>query len=85
MLSILFTKLPYYVTLMVVIAIVSIPEGLPMVIDMSLAFSMRKMYIDGLLVKEMDAPERMGGIDEICCGKTGTLTEGKMKVASFYC
>lgn len=44
-----------------------------------------KMYGDKILVRQLDAPERMGGVDEICCGKTGTITKGDMKVAAFYC
>jgi magnesium-transporting ATPase (P-type) len=32
------------------------------------------MYKDGILIRKFDAPERMGAIDEICCGKSGTLT-----------
>jgi Ca2+-transporting ATPase len=60
--GVVITKLPYYFTLLVVIAVVSIPEGLPMTIGMALAYSMDKMHADGLLVKKFDAPERLGGV-----------------------
>lgn len=38
-----------------------------------------------MLVRKLDAPEKMGAIEEICCGKTGTITKGEMKVAQFHC
>jgi magnesium-transporting ATPase (P-type) len=82
--GLILTKLPYYVTLLVIIAVVSIPEGLPLTVDMSLSYSMDKMYKDGLLIRKFDAPERMGAIEEIICGKTGTLTEAKLRVQRFY-
>ena len=55
--------------------IVAIPEGLPLTIGISLAFSVLRMYhTDKILVKKLDAPEKMGEIEEIICGKTGTIT-----------
>ena len=36
---------------------------------------------DGILVRNLEAPEKMGTIEEVICGKTGTLTSGKMKMA----
>jgi P-type E1-E2 ATPase len=65
----------------VVLWMVSVPEGLALAIGISLAFSVMKMYGDKLLVRNLDAPEKMGSIEEICCGKTGTITTGNMKVA----
>jgi P-type E1-E2 ATPase len=64
----------------VVLAIVSIPEGLPLAIGVSLAFSVMKMFDDNLIVRKLDAPEKMGSIEEILCGKTGTITSGNMKI-----
>jgi P-type Ca2+ transporter type 2C len=52
---------------------------------MSLAYSMKRMYRDGLLIQKTDATEKMGGVEEVCCGKSGTLTVGKLKVGKFYC
>ena len=66
---------------MVVIAVVSIPEGLPLAVGVSLAFSVMKMHDDKLLVRKLDAPEKMGAVEEILCGKSGTITTAKMKVA----
>jgi len=77
--------LPYYINLLVVMAVVSIPEGLPLTIGVSLAFSVMNMFKDKILIRKLDSPEKMGGVDEICCGKTGTVTQGSMKVAQFHC
>jgi len=79
--AVLFSKLSSQINFIVVLAIVSIPEGLPLAIGVSLAFSVMKMYNDKLLVRKLDAPEKMGAIEEICCGKTGTITRGDMKVS----
>ena len=83
--GILFKKLPQHVNLIAVLVVVSIPEGLPLTIGISLAFSVMKMYGDKILVRKLDAPEKMGGAQEICCGKTGTITSNDMKVSMFYC
>jgi Ca2+-transporting ATPase len=74
-------KIAESLNIAVVLIVVSVPEGLPLTIGVSLAFSVMKMYSEKILVRKLDAPERMGGIDEICCGKTATLTKNKMRVA----
>ena len=79
----LFSKLTSQINLCVVLIVVSVPEGLPLTVGVSLAFSVKKMFADKILVRELDAPERMGAVEEICCGKTGTLTKGAMKVTQF--
>lgn len=38
-----------------------------------------------ILIRNLNAPEKMGSIEQICCGKTATLTENNMKVKEFYC
>ena len=73
-----------YLTLGVTMAIVSIPEGLPLAVSISLAYSVMRMKDDSILVKDLNSPEKMGGVDEIMTGKTGTLTTNEMKVAAFY-
>ena len=77
-------KLTEYLTLAITMAIVSIPEGLPLAVSISLAYSAMRMNNDKILVKSLKAPELMGGMTEICTGKTGTLTKNDMKVVSFY-
>jgi len=68
-----------------VILLVAIPEGLPMSVSISLAHSTTRMYkYENILIRKLDAPERMGQITEICCGLTGTLTSGDMRVEKFY-
>ena len=77
-------RIAHIFTLPFVILIVAIPEGLPMAIGISLAFSVMKMKKDKILVKTLESPEVMGRVDEICTGKTATLTKGTMKVGAFY-
>lgn len=64
----------------IILIIVSAPEGLPITIQISLAFSVFKMIKQSILVRDLNAPEKMGSIDELCCSKTATLTQNKMKV-----
>lgn len=72
--------------MLVVLFVVVVPEGLPLTIGVSLAFTTGRMYTeDKILVKRLDAPEKMGEVNEILVGKTSTLTTGKMKVRQFLC
>lgn len=65
--------------------VVSIPEGLPLTIGISLAFSVLEMFNDDrILVRKLDAPEKMAGCEELLVGKTAILTQNKMKVHTFY-
>jgi magnesium-transporting ATPase (P-type) len=83
--SLVFKKIAESLTLVLIIIMVAVPEGLPMTIGISLAFSVKRMMEDGILVKNLNAPEIMGQVTEICTGKTGTLTEmDGMKVEMFY-
>lgn len=74
------------VMLAVTLIVVSVPEGLPMSVTLSLALSMRKMLKHNNLVRRMHACETMGAATVICTDKTGTLTQNKMQVyqANFY-
>jgi len=74
-----------FLNISVVLVVVSVPEGLPLTIGVSLAFSVMTMYQKNILVRKLDAPEKLGGVDEIVCGKTATLTKNKMRVNEFYC
>ncbi len=75
-------------TLMVAVAlvVVSVPEGLPMAVTLSLAYSMRRMLRTNNLVRKMHACETMGATTVICTDKTGTLTQNRMQVykADFF-
>lgn len=62
------------------LVVVSVPEGLPMAVTMSLAYSMRRMLKTNNLVRRMHACETMGATTVICTDKTGTLTQNQMTV-----
>ena len=69
-----FKRICESITLVLIIIMVAVPEGLPMTIGISLAYSVKRMMDDGILVKDLTSPEVMGQVTEICTGKTGTLT-----------
>ncbi len=75
-------------TLMVAVTlvVVAVPEGLPMAVTLSLAYSMRRMLKTNNLVRKMHACETMGATTVICTDKTGTLTQNRMQVykADFF-
>jgi len=58
----------------VAIVAVAIPEGLPLAVTISLAYSVGQMFKENNLVRRLEASETMGGANEICTDKTGTLT-----------
>lgn len=80
------TYLLQTVMLAVTLLVVSVPEGLPMAVTLSLAYSMRRMLKTHNLVRKLHACETMGATTVICTDKTGTLTQNRMRVASmqFY-
>lgn len=65
----------------VTLIVVAVPEGLPMAVTLSLAYSMRRMLKTNNLVRRMHACETMGAATVICTDKTGTLTQNQMRVA----
>jgi len=70
----------------VTLIVVAVPEGLPMAVTLSLAYSMSRMLKTNNLVRKMHACETMGATTVICTDKTGTLTQNKMQVheAKFF-
>jgi len=58
--------------------VVAVPEGLPLAVMISLAYSVSKMLKDNNFVKKLASCEIMGGANNICSDKTGTLTKNKM-------
>lgn len=73
-------------TVMIVVAliVVAVPEGLPMAVTLSLAYSMKSMLKTNNLVRKMHACETMGATTVICTDKTGTLTQNRMTVREAY-
>ncbi|XP_030953227.1 calcium-transporting ATPase 10, plasma membrane-type-like isoform X2 [Quercus lobata] len=72
------------VTVAVTIVVVAVPEGLPLAVTLTLAYSMRKMMADKALVRRLSACETMGSATTICSDKTGTLTLNQMTVVEAY-
>ncbi|KAK9146561.1 hypothetical protein Sjap_006464 [Stephania japonica] len=68
----------------VTIVVVAIPEGLPLAVTLTLAYSMKRMMGDQALVRKLSACETMGSATTICTDKTGTLTLNEMKVTRFW-
>jgi magnesium-transporting ATPase (P-type) len=73
-----------YITQFFAVIIVVIPDGLTLVISLSIAFSLKPMRENGLLIKDIESPEIIGTINHILIGKTGTLTTGNLKVNKFW-
>lgn len=68
----------------IVLIVAAVPEGLPTIVAVSLSINIIKLSQQNALVKKMIASETVGCINVICSDKTGTLTENKMTVASYY-
>ena len=71
--------LGYFVNALTIVAC-AVPEGLPLAVTISLAYSMRQMMKDNNFVRKLNACETMGSATVICADKTGTLTQNKMNV-----
>jgi Ca2+ transporting ATPase len=68
----------------ITIVVVAVPEGLPLAVTISLAYSVNQMRKENNLVRRLEAAETMGGANEILTDKTGTLTQNKMTVIQLY-
>jgi P-type E1-E2 ATPase len=73
-----------FIIIAITVIVVAVPEGLPLAVTIALAFSVMKMKEENNLVRKLDASETMGGANEICTDKTGTLTKNQMSVMKFY-
>lgn len=73
-----------YLIVGVAVIVVAVPEGLPLAVMISLAYSISKMLEDNNDVKRLSSCEIMGGADNICSDKTGTLTLNMMKVTNIW-
>lgn len=73
-----------YFIIGITVVVVAIPEGLPLAVTLSLAYSTKKMLKDNNLVRKLAACETMGGASMICSDKTGTLTQNKMSLVNVW-
>ena len=80
----LIKELVRFLIVAITIIVVAIPEGLPLAVTISLAYSVGKMKDENCLVRRIDASETMGGADQICTDKTGTLTKNQMETKAIY-
>jgi P-type E1-E2 ATPase len=78
------SSLVNFIIIAITVIVVAVPEGLPLAVTIALAFSVSKMKLENNLVKKLEASETMGGANEICTDKTGTLTKNQMSVMKFY-
>ncbi len=69
-------------TIAITIVVVAVPEGLPLAVTLSLAYTTQRMAKDNALVRELAACETMGAATVVCSDKTGTLTAGAMTLHS---
>ncbi len=79
-----FTEWLKYLIVAIAIIVVAVPEGLPLAVMITLAFSVRMMLKDQNFVKKLASCEIMGGANNICSDKTGTLTMNKMTVTNIF-
>lgn len=80
----LIKELVRFLIVAITIIVVAIPEGLPLAVTISLAYSVGKMKDQNCLVRRIDASETMGGADQICTDKTGTLTKNQMETKAIF-
>eukprot|EP01018_Ginkgo_biloba_P010168 Gb_31058 [translate_table: standard] len=78
------SRLSQIFAIAVVIVVIAVPEGLPLAVTLTLAYSMRKMMADKSLVRHLSACETMGSATTICSDKTGTLTLNQMTVVKAW-
>ncbi|KAI6227302.1 Calcium-transporting ATPase [Aphelenchoides fujianensis] len=77
----------YFINFLIIgvtVLVVAVPEGLPLAVTLSLAYSVKKMMRDNNLVRHLDACETMGNATSICSDKTGTLTTNRMAVVQSF-
>jgi len=67
----------------VVLMIVAIPEGLPLAVSIAMALSISRLKADEILIKNLESVQSAAMLHDLCVGKTGTMTKGKMNVVKY--
>jgi P-type Ca2+ transporter type 2B len=78
------TEMIHFFILAITVVVVAVPQGLPLAVTLSLAYSVKKMLDDKNLVRKLKACEIMGGANNICSDKTGTLTQNLMTLTTWW-
>ncbi len=68
----------------IALSVAAVPEGLPTIVTLTLALGSRRFLKNHILIKRLSSVETLGDVDVICSDKTGTITEGRMKVVSLF-
>ena len=82
-LPLMFSYLLYALTLSVTVIVVSVPEGLPLLVNLVLSSNMKRMLKNHVLVRKLVGIETAGSLNLLFTDKTGTITKGKLEVVSF--
>ena len=78
------SQIIHHLNIVLGIILVAVPEGLPLAVTITLAYSVHKMKDEKNLVRYFQACETMGGVHNICCDKTGLLTKNMMTVTKTF-
>lgn len=81
--SLLFAYILHALTLSVTVIVVSVPEGLPLLVNLVLSSNMKRMLKNNVLVRKLVGIETAGSLNILFTDKTGTLTKGKLEVVEF--